>query len=78
MSCMKKFKHGALVFVFAALMGGYFLLKRSMINNIEAAVSSSLDYYQVISARESLFGQLMAEYRESYARNMTFPLPLLS
>lgn len=38
-------------------------------------MSQSLGYYQTIASRNELLGQLISEYRESFSRNVTFPLP---
>lgn len=75
MSCMKKVKHVALVLMIAAIVAAYFLIKRSMISDIETAIHESLDYYRTFSNRDLYLGQLLSEYRESFVRNLTFPSP---
>lgn len=55
MGRIKKAKHGALVLVIAALIQGYFLVKRSMVTDLQNIVGESIDYYETISARNQLF-----------------------
>ena len=74
MSCLKKFKYILLVLFFGGLVQGYFLLEMFMINDIDASKSLSLSYYQVIANRNIFFGQLIAYYRESLARNTTLQM----
>ena len=75
MSCMKKIKHVSLVLIIAAIVQAYFLVKRSMILDIEQQIRDSLTYYRIFADRGELFGSLMTEFRESFSRNMTFPPP---
>ena len=75
MSCMKKAKHGALVFLIASLVQAYFILKWSLIGDISTVLHQSLDYYTTLSLRNEQFSQLISEYRESFARNSTFAVP---
>ena len=42
MSCMKKIKHVALVLLIAALVCAYFIVKRTMIQDIEESVRTSI------------------------------------
>lgn len=56
MGWIKKIKHGSLVFLIAAIIQGYFLLKRNMIEDIRLQVEESLNYYNIISERDEFFG----------------------
>lgn len=75
MGWIKKIKHGGLVFFVAALVSCYFIFERIMINDIESSMKDSLNYYQTIANRDELLGELISEYRESFSRNITFPVP---
>ena len=75
MSCMKKVKHVSLILFIAAIVQAYFLVKRTMILNIEDTIKSSLTHYKIFADRDELFGTLLAEYRDSFSRNMSFPPP---
>lgn len=56
MGWLKKIKHGALVFLIAAVVCGYFVVKRVMLNDIESTMNQSLAYYQTIASRNELLG----------------------
>lgn len=56
MSFVKKVKHVALVLVIVALVQAYFIVKRSLILNIDNTVHDSIAYYKIISARQQYFG----------------------
>lgn len=75
---MKKIKHVSLVLFIAAIVQAYFLVKRSMILNIEEEIRDSLTYYKIFADRGELFGSLMTEFRESFSRNMSFVPPINS
>jgi hypothetical protein len=45
-----------------------------MIKNIGSSIDESLDYYRVISLRDSYFSELIAYFRESVARNYTLKM----
>lgn len=69
MTCIKKLKYILMILFFAGLVQGYFLMTYSLITNIDDKIQESLYYYDVISSRDPLFGELIAFYRECLARN---------
>jgi len=56
MSCMKKIKHVALVLLIAAVVCAYFVVKRTMIQDIEETVRTSISYYKIFADRDQNFG----------------------
>ena len=71
MSLIKKIKYILLILFFAGLVQGYFLLNYFLIANIDISIEESLSFYEIVSSRDPLLGNLIAYYREGLARNST-------
>ena len=74
MSCLKKFKYILLVLFFGGLIQGYFLLKNSLIDQIASSINESLDYYRILSSRDTYMSELIGVYRETIARNRSMEI----
>ena len=69
MSLIKKIKYILLILLLAGVVQGYFLINYFLIQNVDHTINESVGFYEIVSARDPLFSELIAYYREGQARN---------
>jgi len=64
MSLIKKIKYILLILLLAGIVQGYFLINFFLIKNVDSTISESIGFYEIVSARDPLFSELIAYFRE--------------